>query len=55
VLNLRLIVQGSLLLAETAEGARLLSPEQEAAARRATEAENELLRRELASLRDEHR
>ncbi len=60
VLELRLIVDGSLLVAETAEGERLLSPQQEAAARRAeaaarraAEADNDRLRRELARLRNE--
>jgi len=58
VLGLRLVVEAGLLLAETAEGERLRSPEQEAAARaeeararREAEAENERLRQELSRLR----
>jgi Uma2 family endonuclease len=51
VLGLRLVAAGALLLAETADGERLLSPEQEAAARRAAEAENERLRNELARVK----
>ena len=58
VLGLRLVVEAGLLLAETVEGERLRSPEQEAAARaeeararREAEAENERLRQELSRLR----
>jgi Uma2 family endonuclease len=53
VLGLRLVTEGELLLAETGAGERLLSPEQEAVARRAAEAEVERLREELARLRRE--
>jgi len=60
VLGLRLAVHADLLLAETAGGEQLRTPEQEvaarleeAAARREIEAENERLREELARLKRE--
>ena len=53
VLDLRLVVLGDLLLAETRDGERLRSPEQEAHARQEAEAENERLRQELARLKRE--
>ena len=53
VLGLRLVVEAGLLLAETADGERLRSPEQEAAARLEAKAENERLRQELSRLKRE--
>ena len=53
VLSLRLRVDDESLVAETAAGERLLTPAQEAVARRVAEAENERLRLELARLKHE--
>ena len=53
VLGLYLVVQSRLLVAQTPEGRLLLTPEQEAIARRRAEDEIERLRRELERYRQE--
>lgn len=53
VLGLFLVVRGTLLQAQTADGRLLLTPEQSGAALRDMEVENERLRQELARLHGE--
>jgi Uma2 family endonuclease len=52
ILGLNLVVRGTMLQAQTADGRLLLTPEQDAEARRRAEAEVERLRREIERYRD---